>query len=974
MERLPFIARCCLVLAVTLAAGCSGSEDPAACGTGVEVCQANADCGGLLCENGCCSDKRVCADDSECPSPQVCNGGACQEPSTACASSAECKLADANTPVCELVTGQCVQCTADTECFPAGTKVCNPETKTCQAKPGVCFRDLDCRGNAAGSFCRVTTHACVECLLPEHCIGGNVCSNFACRAATGSCSTSADCNGTKPVCDTTRGTCVECIDEGSCSTGEICASSVCVPAPTGCQGDDDCAQNLNGNVCDLESGDCVECRNDGQCDPQSTCVNSDCVPRATGCTQNSQCTAPGLGVCNTGNGQCVACTASTQCPANNTCTNNACVPNAPTGCQSDGDCASSGSRSKCVTAAGPNRGTCVECRTGADCASGLCSAAGTCQPGCAADANCAAPTAKCNVAAATCVACLADGDCTQGSFCRQNACEAGCASNADCASNPAGSKCRTDTKACVACLADADCGAGKRCDQNQCVLIPTGAGDPPCGANDACAAGSVCLDEGDVGICRKSCDPYNPGSACAADKVCTWVGFTTAGAPSGACLPKNNKGADGTVCQSGADCEQHLFCLPMSPTQRKCQKLCNPTGGTCATGDTCHKIPAFYDPDEEVMLSVGMCLPSASKLYASCSSDYSTNGSGGTRPDCGADMTCGPNGPILDPSIRLSVCQYPVGAGEAKTSCTDASQCRTGDCLQGPGVCNTSCRWASDCDRAALTANYKCLPYLWLAESDVTGDVNASVTGACLPTCKSSTGCSTGNFCMLSPTFENSGQFISSFYGSCYPKLGDPAGANKKSGQRCKADGECESGSCVTSGAAGATDGYCFGTCDTAALAQCDGANGVVCDPAGIGLRLNDGRDGVAGNGDDAYGRAFMCVGKRCGNDADCAGTSADVAKPRSCRLTLQVNGTNSEYNNATTVLRTSCEPRVGAAKGGARCSANAECASGRCLSFQGGASICFGACRTNTDCDGRSSTCAEVDFAGQILDACAPN
>lgn len=956
-----------MAVALTLSA-CRADESPAACGGGAKACGSNADCGGFTCESGCCTTNATCTSDSDCTHQgDHCVGGTCAAGSgdVTCESSADC-LNLSTTRVCNTSNKQCVECTRDGDCkSPSNSKTCSP-TRTCVDRPGGCASDTDCRTAATGHKCKLTTKLCVECLGNTDCIGGNVCVQSACAPANGACADSTSCKDPTPACDTAARQCVACLDDAACGAGKKCTAHACVDA--GCTADRDCATNAAAPKCDTGTKKCVACNAAVDCgDPTLACVAHACVPTQTGCQADAGC-SDATSHCDVTSHQCVACVTAAQCPAGSDCTGNACVPHQPTGCTSDTACSGHAGTPKCETTSG----NCVACLAGADCPSGLCDpAAHACQPGCAADANCAAPTAKCDTAAHQCVGCLAAGDCAAGQICQAGGCMAGCNANADCVADPGLKTCVAASHTCVACAASTDCPAGQTCTASACVPSST-TGDQPCGTNDTCPAGQTCLtDAASAKLCRVTCDPYAPGTSCAATKVCAWIGFGATDAATGACVPKNDRGAEGTTCLTGDDCENDLLCLPTSATAKKCGKLCNPQTGACAAGQSCHGLPAYIDPANNKLLTVGSCLPTASNLGKACSSDYSSSGA-----DCGTGMTCGPNNLLADDSIRVSFCQYPYGTGQAKDACTDGAACITGDCLQGPKVCNTSCHWTSDCSRGGLASAYKCLPYLWFGTSPFTGDTNVSATGACLPTCKSDAGCAADRFCMLTPTFENSGKYQAGFYSYCFAKLGAATGPNRKAGQPCTLNADCASDECITNGRAGATDGYCFGSCDTAGTGQCDAAHGVTCDPAGTGLKLNNGSDGTAGTSDDQYGRAYICGGQSCTHDADCAGLSADATKARVCRLTLAVNGANTSYG-ASESLRTTCEPRVGTKKGGSTCTADGDCASGACFLFANGKRTCFGACTGSTDC-ATGSSCSQVNFGTtanpEVLQACAPN
>lgn len=963
-----------LAAATFALAGCPTTAGPGTCAANVTACASDVDCGGFQCTAGCCSTDRLCDDDSDCPdSGTFCNSGVCgPREAVTCASSRDCRnVTDAL--ICDLAGARCVQCLSNNDCSTNGSRICNAQ-KRCEPKPGGCGSDLQCTEAGRGK-CKIAERVCVECLNTGDCISGsgNVCTANRCVPPPARCTSSAQCLAGTPYCHVGSGTCVACLEPGQCGAGRTCEGNACVAAPD-CADDAGCAEGR----CHVASRTCVECLGPSDCpDATYTCnaTTRACEPGQTGCDDHGDCASrPGATKCLVSTGACVACVEDGHCTAGNRCTNNACVP-IPAGCTGHTDCRANPAAQLCQT----STGRCVACLQGTDCtSSGRCdTAAGSCLGGCAEDRYCGGATPNCRVDTHTCVACLDDGGCGPGTVCTNNACVAGCTDGGDCSG--ATDVCDTATRTCVQCLTSADCTSGATCTQKVCVAPQTGGIGQPCATGDECTDANAICWPGTTNTCRRLCDPY--AAACGTGEACQWFSFDIAGEPVGACLPETLRGAAGASCQDDGDCELDLLCVPTSATTGRCSAYCDPAGSTvCGAADECRELPALFDANASTpagyLLTIGACVPALSDWGVPCRTDYGPNGAGSFSSDCAGGLTCGPNIPLIDDSVRLSYCQYPFGSGEADTTCTDGSGCRTGDCLQGPQVCNTSCHWTSDCNRAGLSSLYRCVPYLWEAESVWTGETHYSTTGACLPTCRSSAGCADpGSFCMLTTTFENSGDFESSFQSYCYPKRGTAGGPNRAAGARCRLDGECASGLCLTNGTAGATDGYCSGVCDqrSTATGQCDPANGVVCDPSGVGLYLNVGRDGVPGTGDDAAGRAFVCSGKRCGANADCAGTSADSTRPRACALTYQASGPNTAYG-ATLTLRTTCEPAVGRRAAGASCTLDEDCASNECIEFASGPKLCYGPCRGNGDCASGSRCQSEFDFGIATLSACVPS
>ncbi len=187
-------------------------------------------------------------------------------------------------------------------------------------------------------------------------------------------------------------------------------------------------------------------------------------------------------------------------------------------CADDDDCFSP--TPSCVTEAGPDLGSCVECTADTDCAEGeTCDlATHVCEFHCTVDTDCAAPTAVCETVSGECVECTAANT---------TACDAA-------------EFCEVDSGACVECLADGDCGG----DESGRVCLSSGACADGCrGTGNGCPDPLVCNSADDsVGACV----PANVGGA--------GGGGGAAGAPvtAGAAGAPVTAGAAGTLVVAGA--------------------------------------------------------------------------------------------------------------------------------------------------------------------------------------------------------------------------------------------------------------------------------------------------------------------------------------------------------------------------------------------------------------------------------------
>ncbi len=171
------------------------SDDSVTC----VACLKSSDCGAPTptCNTKTNVCEAACKLDSDCPSPQFCDGGQCVD----CKTRNDCK--DQNAPRC--VSGIC-RCVIDKDC-PSALPICSRTTKKCAE----CTRDGDCPAT-----------------FPT-CSSAGVCELRSCDPANGGkeCATPSHSN-CRRIGRSYR--CVGCAGDSECKTGERCDLSkfVCV--------------------------------------------------------------------------------------------------------------------------------------------------------------------------------------------------------------------------------------------------------------------------------------------------------------------------------------------------------------------------------------------------------------------------------------------------------------------------------------------------------------------------------------------------------------------------------------------------------------------------------------------------------------------------------------------------------------------------------------------------------------------------
>jgi hypothetical protein len=459
---------------------------------------------------------------------------------------------------------------------------------------------------------------------------------------------------------------------------------------------------------------------------------------------------------------------------------------------------------------------------------------------------------------------------------------------------------------------------------------------------------------------------YAVDAKCPSDRGCTWVSFEASGRPKGACLPRvSGSKRNGQVCSSADPCDVDLECVYSSASSGVCRRYCDPStttgGGVCQSPTVCQ--PRVVLDGKNIPRAVGSCFPNT-KYLDPCTTDSS----------CDTGQVCAWGPDTHEPTSLTNLCDWPVGTKAGTSSCTTDSECKSGACLHpapfGFGASGTTAGWCqqgctsdSQCPTAGgypgACAGY---PFSWF---DATGTSTEQNVNSCIVQCKGELDCRTADTCMPQPNAAGL-----SWVARCIPGLSTASG--KWAGTSCIRDSECWSNFCYKKGAA--TDGFCWGGCDPAnGNLDCEGTTSE-CPSYGV-MQTLPGPDQAWGTADDAYERTYMCWGKSCTRDADCAGQSRDSSKPRVCSADVDPR------NQQDIVL--SCSPKLGAKKGGETCSSDTDCGSGWCITWTSGTASkkrCFGACgtvgATSSDC-ATGNSCNELRWTtttpNKLLKVCVP-
>jgi hypothetical protein len=416
------------------------------------------------------------------------------------------------------------------------------------------------RDNPLEPYCQPLTGDCVECLADSTCQNPSfpLCYKNSCQQCLAGASSgpgSCEDNAGRPVCaeqGLNRGSCVECESNLQCSEpNRVCnqESNSCVQ----CVVDTDCYNLIGQPSCDPQLdprcslkcngvGVCEQCGSDqdcASCPPYQVCAplfQEEEAPATTArrrlLSHNAisrlscrQCADANLDCSGTRNlcnfGECVQCIDAGDCPAVAPfCDSGSCspCPDGTTSCQlrspeslcsEDTDCDST----LVPYCSGFDGVSCVECTQDSDCLAPnpYCSSKQRCEA-CRSDDDCGTPRPFCNEG--KCTACNSDSDCTNPlPVCSIEAgeCVQCTAFSSSCpAAQPA---CELDGFTCVECTEDADCSGTLNpiCNLEEFTCVPLCLQDEDCPAS-----APIC----DNGRCTEplpppaplSCSPPGPPS------------------------------------------------------------------------------------------------------------------------------------------------------------------------------------------------------------------------------------------------------------------------------------------------------------------------------------------------------------------------------------------------------------------------------------------------------------------------------
>jgi len=300
----------------------------------------------------------------------------------------------------------------------------------------------------------------------------------------------------------------------------------------------------------------------------------------------------------------------------------------------------------------------------------------------------------------------------------------------------------------------------------------------------------------------------------------------------------------GAACAKGAGaanrCRNDALCIEAdaAPGQPFCSALCR-ADADCPTDAYCLEYKSATLPKGSYV-NLGFCTPKAKIAGKACARES----------DCAADQGCVGTGA----RTNLLTCQKAGGAKSLGEACTDAAQCRSGQCFDrafhvavNRAFCSGICAKSSDCG-----ADQRCARVV-LGNNGTPADPRDDVVvGLCqslfVPVagdgCQADAGCTAGG-----------ADTCATKYGLCY-KAGAPSGAP------CTADQGCELGAvCVTDRFPG---GYCqtFGCAVGAAVGavdSCPGAN-AACAQRGGDQPLRSCYEGCAKSGDcSRFQESYQC-------------------------------------------------------------------------------------------------------------------
>jgi hypothetical protein len=743
-----------------------------------------------------------------------------------------------------------------------------------------------------------------------------------------------------------------CSAAGHCKSG-FCVDGVCCETP--------CASlclacNLPGKAgtCAFvpvgqKDKDCVEspvstCGLDGTCDGRGGCrkyaAGTGCRP---GTCAGASIVAPGT--CD-GNGACAPGPSVTCAPF--LCDPSGAAP------RCFGSCSDA---SQCLAGRSCEMGSCGKKFEGASCATDAECASGACADGVCCSSRCDGACVACNLPgnAGTCLP-VADGVKDPRNSCAdQGASTCGtdgtCDGRGKCAKYDAGAVCRKAT-----CQSGSSLLAASRCDGlGNCLSGSEVACAPFVCSGDACTttctsasgcAGAACDATGSCGKRGngQSCsDAAQCGSGFCVDGVC--CGEACAG-PCRSCAAGPAPGVCTAIAPGALDTRG------MCPTQAP--GTCG-TDGTCDGAGACRKHPAGTE-----------CLPPSCSAVTNERQVASTcNGNGlcviGARSSCGnyrcngptCFSACGADADCTPPNVCIG---GTCGIKPTGSNCTKASECSTGNCVDGVCCQAATCGACAACNVPGSIGACAPVP---AGGDDPRGTCAAQAASTCGTDgkCDGSGGCRkhpAGTLCVpagcqadgvtltFASTCDGAGSCQMGASQPCTPFRCDAAtnackttcagngdcvspnlcstnnlcGSLKPLGQMCTAGAECASGNCV--------DGVC---CSTATCASCKACN--VTGQAGTCANVPLGTT-------DPRGVCATQAASTCGTDGKCDGAGA-------CR----------RHPAGTVCLAGTCSSNV--ATPASTCNGNGTCVAPtstiNCGAYVCSAGICPSSCTSDAQC-----------------------
>jgi hypothetical protein len=947
------------------------------CGGNGDDCCPSDDCCGQTCIKAgtpsfCCSVGHICSDGTPCADGVCCNS-ACDGKCQACGSDGVCRFIAAGSDPgneCASVANSCAtgdSCNGAGACqFAASSWACAATTcsngqvtgslcngsGTCVSSTSNCSPYL-CAGNGCGAtcagdgdcvangFCRTSDHTCqldqangVSCsgnsqCVSAHCVDG-VCCESSCAGTCQACSAAKKGSGLDGFCENVAKDSDpdgNCPDDGAASCG----------SNGSCDGNGACSKYGLGVSCG--SNTCTNGQQSGHsCDGFGTCADSSVVVCSPFTCSGSACATQ----CNSD----ANCVASAYCDSNKDC-----KPD-----QANGN--------SCTLSSQCTSGNCVDgfcCDTACD---GTCDACSAAKKGSGTDGTCGAiaagadPDSECaDDGAATC---KKDGTCNGNHGCRLYGSGIACGSTTCSSGTQTGHACN-GLGTCNPSTSDA-CSPYVCADTSKCAK--TCASDAGCVANSYCAANNTCQAD------------QNKGAICTAASQCTSGncvdGFCCDAPCSGACQACSAAKTGGTngTCKAitlGTDpdgdcpddgtpsCDRNGVCDGVGA----CQKYAN---GTACGSTTC-----------SAGMQAGQSCDGAGNCKASQATSCSPYVCSGTA--CGS--ACVSDADCITSAYCDAASHCVADQGNGK-SCTKASQCANGNCVDGV-CCDQACAGGCQACSAAKkgTGNDGVCGNV-VKDSDPDNDCSADAPTSC----KNDGGCDgkgackkydSGTACgatqcsgsqLTGRQCDGLGNCVNGQTSSCAPYVcltstcatgcGDDNGCvggsycagseckdKQDNGNACSSNHECGSGFCVES--------VC---CDTA----CNG----VCQACTAANKASgpDGSCGLAKPGTDAHGDCDDEGAISCKRNGSCDGAGA-------CSL----------YDNGIACGITSCEGNVQtgfACDGSGKCNANATsdcdlyaCMSGACKA----ACADNGDCNENAYCDVALGTCKKKEIDGTKCD-----